>query len=554
MAEGFRSVADLEGDPSWKDGKGEAEAQAALVMSDKPLAAAALEDATLLAREIARIEERLARLERIARDGGEALRRRLRRVVAELADLGSEEFTELRRGLDRLETHAVVTPDLFPDAARLVGRGESLRGRAGVVRAERSFGEAVRASDWNKARAILDGWPGGADATSRTLSQSLISWGEIERRAEGLLSAPRSAAVLASLTVLAGRLESETPAGFEAAARRLAGRLSSLPEAARAAARTALAEARSLCGSHEEAAALAAERSLLETVPDRRAAAEFCRELQALERELDAADRHLERTPPDIEFVLELPGKIGGLRERVAAARLDWWPADRLPRPEREWKAFVDEANRLIGKGRGGLAAAHRLRDTRAPAGWEDWARRLPIPPIPAVDRRRWLTAAAAAGVVAAALTIFLEYDRLKGVVEGFLPRKSAATGAAAIPTASPAPAAPTPAPAPAAIPPGQRVWVHGPAFATLHVEVNGAGSTVDLPGTIEMPRDGPATIWLASGEKTTGRVEVREGAAGVQGKIDELSAQLNDVPARLPQVDAQVQDWAEEVLQRATP
>ncbi len=554
IVEGFRLLTDLQGEVRWSGWKKDAEQDAALCLARDPVETAALEDATLLAREIERIEGRLAGLDRIASGGGEALKSRLRGVVEDLSDLESEELAGFRQATERLDPHGTMTPDLFLQAARLVTQGESLRGRSGTVRAERAFHEAVRAQDWIKGRAVLDSWPGGADDTCRNLAGNLGAWEEIERSASALLSAQRTPQNLKSMGDLAGGLEASAPAGFGEAARRVAGRLSGALETVRAQAGAALAEARSFCKSEDEAAARAAERSLLEKLPDREAAAAFCRELQALEREIVAAERRLQQAIPDSELLLELPLKIRALRERAAAARSAWWPGDRLPRPEREWAAFADKVNRLLEKGRGGIAAAHRLRDTQAPAGWEEWARGLQIPPVPGVDKRRWMTMAAAAGLVVAMTAIYLNYGRLRDLLGEPSRQKAAPSEPHEIPTPTPPPSMPTPTPGPRIVPPGQKVWIHGPAFATLHLDVNGQESTFALPGAVEIPPEGPASIWLTSGARTTERTQAPEGAASLQGKIDELSAQMDDAPAHLPSLDAEVKGWVEEILQRGAP
>src|SRR3989449_8273087 len=103
---------------------------------------------------------------------------------------------------------------------------------------------------------------------------------------------------------LAGGLEASAPAGFGEAARRVAGRLSGALETVRAQAGATLAEARSFCKSEDEAAAPAAERSLLEKLPHREAAAAFCRELQTLGREIVAAPRRPPQAIPDSAVLL----------------------------------------------------------------------------------------------------------------------------------------------------------------------------------------------------------------------------------------------------------
>ncbi len=161
---------------------------------------------------------------------------------------------------------------------------------------------------------------------------------------------------------------------------------------------------------------------------------------------------------------------------------------------------------------------------------------------------------AAAAGLVVAMTAIYLNHGRLRDLLGEPSRQKAAPSEPHEIPTPTPPPSVPTPTPSPRIVPPGQKVWIHGPAFATLHLDAGGQESTFALPGAVEIPPEGPASIWLTSGARTTERTQAPEGAASLQGKIDELSAQMDDAPAHLPSLDAEVKGWVEEILQRGAP
>jgi serine/threonine protein kinase len=586
--EGFGLLVDLPESAPWSVWRREIDEDAANCIRREPKDDPYRDDSEALATRVQQIELRIASIGQICVDAWELLREPLRGVAEDLEAAVRENAGVLQRkdpalaggigtfcrDIDRLSADR-ITPDLFPVAARLSNEGANLHRRAHQVlagisaEAERerqkgetlqrrqaaqvAFWQAVRSRDFEKARSVLETWPGGADDTTRRLAEGLGTWQTIEREAVALLAAPRTPQALASMRQLARKLGAEPPAGFETLARPLARQLEEGLEAPRKAARAAVEQARAFCAEQEEGAARAAERSLVKELPDSRAAANFCRALQALEQAVENATDRLSTTTDDVEFLMGLPATVRNLEDLARQARQAWWPGENLPRPQSEWMAFVEKINRLVTRGRAGIQEAHRQRKAQVPAGWEESARTLDLPPVPLPDPRRWMTLAAAATVVVGIGVLWIFSDRIGELIDKFHGPTPEPTPSISQATPNPTPpdAVERPTATPDVSPVAAEAWVHGPALATLYLRADGveSPSPFQLPTVVRFPGNTQVTLWLSSGEKQTRKMQTAGERGAIQKGVDVLAAELGDVPSHVEVLDAEIARRVEELL-----
>ncbi len=325
-------------------------------------------------------------------------------------------------------------------------------------------------------------------------------------------------------------------------------------ETARAAARSAVDEARAFVRQQEKAAEVAAERALQGGLSDQAGAAEFCRALERLEKEIGEASRQLQASGDDASLSLEIPGRLDALRRAASGARMAWWPRGSVPASAREWSAIEARVIALLRRGDRGLREARQILETQPPVGWEEVARRI-LEKLPTRVSYTGSWQRLTKGPVLAGMGVAI-------VVVGFAawslwPRPSQVTGVtpegpSATPTTTPPPEPPDDAPGVQA--PRETAWIHAPFLAslTLQLESDGTppGPAIRLPGAVTFPVATDLTVRLAwdSGGPREARAAFTSGG-DLQAKVDELLAGVSPDGARAQRLDEAVEAWTSDIL-----
>jgi hypothetical protein len=557
LQEGFARLGPEAAEPPWPEWQDEVARDAAACLEHGPSDDADRADAEALPGRLREIEERLTRLNGIAAAAARLLAGSLGRLVEEAATSAgaagdpamAEAIGAFRSGVERLGREP-AGPGLVLEALRLRSDGEALRLRAARAAAEAEFRVAAGQDDPARAREILKRWPGGAEANSRRLEQGLEAWRALAEPAAGLLRGERTPDRLRAIADLAGRIASSAPAGFEDAGRALTARLQGAIEAVRVAARSAVEEARTFVDGLEKAAEVAAERALQDGLPDQAGAAAFCRALERLEKDLADTARRTEGALGDLAACLEVPGRLGALRQAASDARQAWWPGEAVPATRKEWAAFEARVDGLAGRGGRGLREARQLLEKQVPAGWSVAAQRIleklpPPPEAPGLSQRLTKGPALAGLAVAVAATI--------GIAVWSLWPRLAPEPAGVVPAATPQPS-PEPAGAGAAQARLETAWIHAPFLPglTLQLDSDGRppGSAIRLPGEVTFPVGTDLTVHLAW--DSGGPREVRAAFAGggdLQAKVNDLLAGVSPDGARVQSLDRVVDAWAGDLL-----